>query len=426
MNFLYFLTFIFFILISCSNSEKEIVDVDAFLNRGKKIDLLQSKNNLINKNIIKINKINLNNKANKKEIYSWSQEFLNSQNLISQGIVDLDKIKKSVSENIQKVIFFQNKVVGIDTSSNLFVFDENLKILKKKRIYKRKLYGDYNLKFSLGYVGGKIIVSDNIGNIQAFDSKNLDRKWINNLSAPFRSEIKIYNENIYLINSNSKIFSINSKDGAINWSYETSSEIIKGNFSYQIAVSNNKLLFLNDSGEVYCLDLIKKNILWSFVIDKEIFANTPLIIKSTPFLIKNDFLFFSTNFGSFFSVNINNGEIIWKKDISVINKIYLFDDMLFLTKDRNLIILSYKDGKILFNKNFSYFFKSKNIKNTSFEDLYLGNKYLYLFSKNGYVIKILKNDLNVVKIEKLFSSFDNYIFFKKKVLFFNKKSLIIF
>ena len=65
--------------------------------------------------------------------------------------------------------------------------------------------------------------------------------WEKKFGVPFKSDIKIYKENLYLINSNSKIYSINLKNGKLNWSLETSSQYLKDDKSYQLAIFNNKL-----------------------------------------------------------------------------------------------------------------------------------------------------------------------------------------
>ena len=91
----------------------------------------------------------------------------------------------------------------------------------------------------------------------AFNIDNLDILWKKNFGVPFKSNLKVYNNNLYLINSNSKIYSINTDNGNLNWSFETASRDLKDNKSYQIAIINDELVFTNDNAEIYCLDLKK-------------------------------------------------------------------------------------------------------------------------------------------------------------------------
>ena len=102
-----------------------------------------------------------------------------------------------------------------------------------------------------------MLIADNLGNIHALNIANLDIIWKKNFGVPFKSNLKVHNNNLYLINSNSKIYSINTDNGKLNWSFETASRDLKDNKSYQIAIINDDLVFTNDNAEIYCLDLKK-------------------------------------------------------------------------------------------------------------------------------------------------------------------------
>lgn len=413
--------FLILYLTSCTQDNNK-VDLNSFLKLGKKMDLVTNNDSsLINKKVFKIIKIN-NKKNNNPNI--WSQSYLNSQNFIPNGNLDLDKVKKKISLKIDKIIFFKNKIAAIDLNSNIYLMDQDLKILLKKKIYKKKIFDKYKLKFSLIFLNNNLIVSDNLGNLNAFNSNTLDKVWSSKLSSPFMSEMKILKDNFYLINSNSKIFSINSKNGEINWSFETSSKIVKDQKSYQIVISNNNLIFSNDYAEIFCIDLDKKNLKWSINLEKSNFNKIPFVFNSSPFLTHDNNLYFSSNYGYVYSIDIENGNINWFKNISSNNKIYIYDNKIFITHNKNLSILEKNSGNFLYNNNFSSLFK----KNNSFyiQDLFIGKTYIYLFFNNGKIIKIYKNNLQKILISEFSSSFSDYIFFKDTFLILNKESLILF
>lgn len=420
MRLIYFI--IIFLIISCSKN-KEKVDIDSFLNQGTKVTFFKNNNDIILKEIFEISKINKNTK---KVSHNWSQSYFNSENQIPSGNDDLNKIRKKFNIKSLKIISFSNFIAGVDNKSNLFLIDKNFKLLKKIKIYKKRIIQDYALNFSLIYLNGHLITSDNLGNINAFDSKTLKKKWNVNLSSPFKGEIKSQKNNIYLINSNSKIYSIDAKNGNINWSFETSSKLVKDDKSYQMVITGNKLIFSNDHAEIYCIDLSKKDLIWSLSLSKNNFQKIPLIFKSSPFVVKNNTLFFSTNLGNIYSINVNNGEINWSNYISLTNRIYLYDNKLFITKNKNLIIINAENGKLLFNKKFDNFYNSSDNKFVYLKDIYIGNNFIYLFVNNNDLIKLSKNNLQNSQLLKSFLLIDYYIFFNGSFVAINKNSLNLF
>ena len=185
-----------------------------------------------------------------------------------------------------------------------------------------------------------MLVADNLGNIHALNIVNLDIIWKKNFGVPFKSNLKVHNNNLYLINSNSKIYSINTDNGKLNWSFETASRDLKDNKSYQIAIINDDLVFTNDNAEIYCLDLKKNNIKWSLIFQTSNFENKPLLFKSSPISIdKNGYLFVSTNYGYTYAINIKTGLIKWSQPIYSTNRFIITKRYLVnLWKNRIFII----------------------------------------------------------------------------------------
>lgn len=75
--------------------------------------------------------------------------------------------------------------------------------------------------------GNNLYISDNLGTIFSVDINSFEIKWKKSLNVPFLSNIILQNDDLYLINSNGKLFSINILNGITNWSYDTGSNLIK-------------------------------------------------------------------------------------------------------------------------------------------------------------------------------------------------------
>ena len=152
MKIVYYVFLIF--LLSCGGSNENLIDLQSFTNQGEKISLIEKKN----LNTTDVNEISNLQKTKYKVYKDWSQSHQNQNNLIYPSRIFLDKKNKSISNNINKFVIYKNKIITIDSKSKIKVLDMNLKSLKSKKIYKRKIYKNYNIDF-------KIIAFKNIFNI---------------------------------------------------------------------------------------------------------------------------------------------------------------------------------------------------------------------------------------------------------------------
>ena len=410
---------IFFLITSCSSKDENLVDLESFAKQGKNISLIDQEN-LNDKEVLAINNL----KNIKYTTYkNWPELNLNSNNNINPVKLKINKIIKNSNQNISKFVIYKDQIIAIDKKSNLYVFDLDLKKKKIKKIYSRKIYKSYNLIFSIIVKKNKVYISDNIGNIHCFDAKNLNLIWKKSFGVPFMSDIKINKNNLYIINSNSKIFSLNTDNGKINWSYETASKNIKDFKSYNIAIFNDKLLFTNDSSEIYCLDLNQNNILWSKILQNENFQNLPLIFKSSPITIdQNGVAYVSTNNGFTYSIEIKSGLVNWAVPVSSTNRLFVSGNYLLSVEQSNLTILNRTSGKILFNKKISINKKNQLV----LKSLFIGEKNIFLFDEKGYLVFFDLNDLKKYKVKKFLNKFSNFIILKNNLYINTSDSIIKF
>lgn len=410
---------IFFLITSCGSKDENLVDIDSFVNQGKKVSLIDQEN-LNDKEVLAIN-----NLKNIKYITykNWPESNSNSNNNINPVKLNINKIIKNSNQNIVNFVIYNDEIIAIDKKSNLYVFDLDLKKRKLKKIYSRKIYKNYNLTFSIIVKKNRIYISDNIGNVHCLDIKNLNLIWKKSFGVPFMSDIKLNKNNLYIINSNSKIFSLNADNGKINWSYETVSKNIKDFKSYHIAIFDDKLLFTNDSSEIYCLDLKKNNILWSRILQNENFQNLPIIFKSSPITIdQNGIAYVSTNNGFTYSIEIKSGLINWVVPVYSTNRLFVSGNYLLSVQQSNLIILNRLNGKILFNKKISINKKTQ----LTLKSLFIGERYLYLFGEKGFIVFLDLNDLQKYKVKKFLKKFSNFIILKNNLYVSTSDSIIKF
>jgi len=412
----FFLVVIFFFIFSCSKNDSDLVDIDSFFKDGKKIDLINHKNHF-NTNVSKIKNL----KISSRDVFlNWNQENYNIQNLIGPSGINIFKKKTITAGKFKKIVSYQNKLIVITNTSEVQIYNQDLKKILTKKIYQKKIYKKFNIDHSVIVYKNKIFISDSLGAIFCLSIDDLKIIWKKNLSVPFKSDIKIYKDNIYLINSNSKLYSIDSRNGKINWSFETASNSIKSKSSYQIAIFDNNLYFTNDNAEIFCLNLDKKKITWSLTFETPAFKKVPLVFKSSPILIDDsENLIISTNYGYTYNINARTGSINWSKEIFSLNRFISTKKYLFFFNLNRLFIIDKRIGEIVYNNKININHK----KELFFKDLIIGKNNIYLFNTKGFYLSINLENFNSYSLNKFTHGYKSLLISKNN-LFILSNSVI--
>ena len=231
-----------------------------------------------------------------------------------------------------------------------------------------------------------------------------------------------------MLNVNSKIFSINSSNGIINWSYETVSENFKSLKSYNLMIVKNTLIFSNDNGDLIAINLIKNSILWSLNLRESSTIDQGKIFEIFDISVNSNYLYISLKNGYFYKINIVNGVVKWKKLIRLQSSpVFLEKTIIFINNNNYLIIADKYSGSILFSKNLNSQLKNNKVKKViTFNKVLALAKSLYLLSDNSDItFKINLSNLENFKIIELKPSIiDNFFIKNKNIFFTDKKNLI--
>ena len=379
---------------------------------------------LRNKNWLQQDLINNNNVPN---LFYIDKKILISKSSKLSKFLDESPVYKILNNNI---LIKDNNVVFYDHKGSIFLYSlETKKKILNYNFYKKE-YKKYNKEISLVIDNEIIYVADNIGYMYAIDVKKKQIVWAKNYGVPFRSNMKVIENQIVLANQDNIIYSINKFDGVINWQFATSPQFLKSNFISSIIsdYSNNVILFLNTNGELYSFDYVKKNISWVLnfkssllTLETQLFSGVPLVSKDNN-IITSD----GTNL---MNIEITSGGKIWDKPIApklmpIINN----DNIFLVTKNDYLMCLKLSDGTIKWSRNIvnqltNTGIKKINSKSGPIKSSMLANNKILLFSDSGYLLgfdykngdllevsKILKKGLGSAPV---FSDGKMYIFDKK-------------
>ncbi len=323
---------------------------------------------------------------------------------------------------------YENNLFFSDAKGNIGVFSLNEnRIIFKYNFYKKKLK-KYKKEIKLIVKKDFIIAVDNFGYAYSINYKQNKIVWAKNFLIPFRSNLKIINETLFLSDEKNKIILININNGdKIDELYTQPSKVVS-KFESNLAIdNNNNLLFMSTSGVLYSLNLINnKRINWI----KNFKQESEIIYEGNPVTISKDNIIISDK-NNISLLNVN-GNKIWDLNLkSNLPPVISGNTIFVVTKDNYLILINRDNGLIKYSKSINSLITKdfkKNLKRKikEIEHIYLTGDKLLLISSNSYFIEInIQNIINVNSIKKnSFEISSDIIFLNKEMVFINKSNRI--
>ena len=428
-------------LLSCSFDDKTGIWQDS--KNDNKISL-KSKN-LKREKVFKENeffekevKNNLDiNIISEKENFIWENEYFNSQNNFKNF-----KLKKFDNESFikekhnlklsGKLLINRNVIISNDEKANVIVYSiTDKKILMKYNFYKKK-FKKYKKKLYLvlDVKNNSVIAADNLGYVYSLNINTKKINWANNFGIPFRSEIKIIKDQIFLSNQDNILYSIDSQTGKKNWQLLTETTNLNSSFKNSIVANNKSLFYLNSSGKLYSINHLNKKINWISSFSESMSDNKFGFFDGQPITLYNEKLILSS-FNQIHLIDYLTGKTIWSRSIKNTIKPLVINEQIFLiTKNRFLVSLNF-NGKVNWSRNINQMIKNDNqvkinnlgqIKNLSFI-----NSNIQTITSKGYVIDFkikngdIKNIYGLLK-EKIYY---NPIYANSKIYVLNKAGKLL-
>ncbi len=350
------------------------------------------------------------------KISNWFQQYAVSTNNISNFSYYGKKSLVSKSSKLSKfpisfnylnksIVFFENNLISYDHKGKIFIYSQDVK--KKTFVYDfyKKKFKNFKKKIYLTIDGDILYAADNLGYIYAINLTERSLLWAKNYGIPFRSNIKISNDQIFLANQDNVIYSINTKNGVKNWQFATSLTFLKSDFenSFALDKTNGNIFFLNTNGELYSISYSTQKINWILNFkNPQLTGDTNLFI-SRPIVVKYDNLIVSTE-KALFSYNKLNAKKNWTFAVELILKPVVTSYYTYLiTKTDLLICLNNKTGDVVWSKKiYKSLNKNKiNKKNKKFYDLKIVNNEIYLFSNTGHLLSFDPNNGELNNLKKI-------------------------
>ena len=248
-----------------------------------------------------------------------------------------------------------------------------------------------------------LIVTDSISKYYAMNIGTGELLWSKNNSAHFNSQVKIYKDKFFAIDSKNVLRCYSIKDGSEIWKIKTERALIKSTKKLSLLIVDNIVYFNNSIGDITAVDIDNGELLWlTPTQSSEVYAQS-FFTKSSNLVANNNSIFLSNNENEFFSLDIKTGILNWKQNINSTLTPTLVDNLIFtITMEGFLVVIDRRQGNIIrITDIFKQFKKKKRLKIKPVGFI-LGSENIYLTTSHGRLMIIdvtLGRTISILKID---------------------------
>ena len=301
-----------------------------------------------------------------------------------------------------EIIFSNNNVIFFDTKGSILKFDNSSKLIWKKNYYSKT---EKKLKPILFFANNKdtLFVVDSISKFYAIDINTGELLWSKNNSAHFNSQVKVYKDKFFAIDSKNVLRCYSIKDGSEIWKIKTERSLIKSTKKLSLLIVDNIVYFNNSIGDITAVDIENGELLWLTPTQSSEIYGQSFFTKSSNLVANNNSIFLSNNENGFFSLDIKTGILNWKQNINSTLTPTLVDNLIFtITMEGFLVVIDRRQGNIIrITDIFKQFKKKKRLKIKPVGFI-LGSKNIYLTTSHGRLMIIdvtLGRTISMLKID---------------------------
>ena len=301
-----------------------------------------------------------------------------------------------------EIIFSNNNVIFFDTKGSILKFDNSSKLIWKKNYYSKT---EKKLKPILFFANNKdtLVVVDSISKFYAMDINTGELLWSKNNSAHFNSQVKVYKDKFFAIDSKNVLRCYSIKDGSEIWKIKTERSLIKSTKKLSLLIVDNIVYFNNSIGDITAVDIENGELLWLTPTQSSEIYGQSFFIKSSNLVANNNSIFLSNNENGFFSLDIKTGILNWKQNINSTLTPTLVDNLIFtITMEGFLVVIDRRQGNIIRITDIFKQFKKKKRSKIKPVGFILGSENIYLTTSHGRLMIIdvtLGRTISMLKID---------------------------
>ena len=301
-----------------------------------------------------------------------------------------------------RIIFSKNNVIFFDNKGSILKFDNSSKLIWKKNHYSKS---EKKSKPILFFANNKdtLIVVDTIAKLYAMNIKTGELLWSKNNSAHFNSQVKVYKDKFFAIDSKNILRCYSIKDGTEIWNIKTETSLIKSVKKLSLLIKDNAVYFNNSIGDVSAVDIENGELLWltpthnTKVTGQSFFTKTSLLVGH------NNSIYLSNDKSEFFSLDFKTGIINWQHEINSILTPTIVNNLIFtVTMKGFLVVIDSKQGNIIRKTDIFKQFKRKKRLKIKPIGFIMGSKNIYLTTNHGRLLVVdvaLGKTISMLKID---------------------------
>ena len=255
-----------------------------------------------------------------------------------------------------------------------------------------------------------LIVADNLARYYAINLSDGELLWEKNNSSPFNSQVKIFKDKFFAVDSENILRCFSIKNGKELWNYKTDKSFIKSQQKLSLVINNNRVTFTNTLGDVSSVDIETGKLLWQTPTQSNQIYESSFSLKNSDLILDKKGIFFSNNKNEFYALDETTGIVLWKQNLNSNLRSTFIENLIFsVTLEGYLAILDARNGNILRMTNIFERIK-KYEKRGLLADrttvipigFIVSDKKIYISLSNGNLVSVdllTGKSLDVVKID---------------------------
>ena len=365
---------------------------------------------------IDLSRIIINNKTVDNQNNLGSQSYNGS--LTKAGIYKFSKLKDIDQLNF-KPLFLNESLIFFENKGSLIRYDENQKILWKNNYYSKS---EKKLKPTLNFVldNENLIVIDSIAKYYSINVNTGKLNWSKSNTYPFNSEVKKTENKVFAVDYKNTLKCFNIVDGSECWSLQTEDSFTISNSQFSLITIDNLVVFNNSIGDITAVDIETGLIAWQLPTQSSSIINETYNFKISKLVSDGNSIFFSNNKGQFYSIDKTTGTTNWISEISSNITPVIIKNLIFTVSDKGyLFVIEKNKGNIIRITDLFKNYKIKKRKNIKPIGFVIGKTNLYLTNTDGKMIVVDLTLGNILRIEKISGDFTS------KPIIYNKNLFVI-
>jgi outer membrane protein assembly factor BamB len=354
---------------------KKIFSKEEFLGQELNSNLIIKLDNNVNSNLV------IRNYYNNDGRLDYNGELKKSSRYKFSKIKNFYQYEPTISFNKNNLIFFDNK-------GSIIQFNDKSKLIWKKNYYSKS---EKKLKPILQFAnnGKFLIIADNIAKYYMLDLINGNLIWSKKNLAPFNSQIKIYEDKIFIIDFSNTLRCFSIKDGKELWNIKTEDSLIRSQKKLSMVIVNEVIYFNNSIGDISAVDIKKGELLWQLPTQSNLIYEAAFSLETSDMTTDSTSLFFSNNKNQLFSIDLGSGSFNWENKVNSNLRPTLTNNYLFTVSiEGYLIVIEKSSGNIIRVTDIFKNFKPKKRKKIKPTGFVMGLNNIYLSTDNGRILVI--------------------------------------